>query len=278
MNLAFLGLGRMGHAIAANLIKAADLVGQGARLARSPREAADGCELVLSMLADDAALRAVTEGEDGLLAGLAAGAVHVSMSTIAVATAKALAERHAAQGKGFVCAPVFGRPDAAAAGKLFVIAAGAPDARDKARPALESVGQKLFEIGDEPAQANLIKLCGNFAILAAVEAMGEAAALAQKGGVSKAALLEILTGTLFDAPVYRTYGAILAKDAYTPAGFAAPLGLKDMRLAAEAAEASRTPMPLLSLLRDRLLETIAKDGEDVDWSAIARTSARNAGL
>ncbi len=170
------------------------------------------------------------------------------MSTIAVATADAVAAKHATRGQRYFSAPVFGRPEAAAAGKLFVVTAG--DAADiaRARPVLEAVGQRVFEVGERPSAANLVKLCGNFAILAAIETMGEAMALAEKGGVDKAKLIEVLTGTLFDAPVYRTYGPILVNERFRPAGFAAPLGFKDMRLAGEAAEKSVTPMPLLSLL------------------------------
>jgi 3-hydroxyisobutyrate dehydrogenase-like beta-hydroxyacid dehydrogenase len=200
------------------------------------------------------------------------------MSTIAVATAQAVEKRHADHGQPFICAPVFGRPDAAAAAKLYVVAAGPPDQVARARPLLEAVGQTLFTVGEAPSAANLVKLCGNFAILSAIETLGEAMALAQKGGVAKAQLLEVLTGTLFDAPVYRTYGKILVEETFKPAGFAAPLGLKDMRLVSEAAETSRTPMPLLGVLRNHLLETIALHGEDMDWSGIARTIAGNAGL
>jgi len=292
MKVGFLGLGRMGAAIAANILRAGHdltvwnrspgktepLVSAGAAMARTPREAAGGRDIVLSMLADDAALESVLSGDDGLLAGLGANALHVSMSTIAVATADDVAARHASRGQRYISAPVFGRPDAAAAAKLFVVAGGDDAEIERARPLFEAIGQRVFQVGERPSAANLVKLCGNFAILAAIETMGEAMALAEKGGVRKAQLLEVLTGTLFDAPVYRNYGAILVNESYRPAGFAAPLGLKDMRLAAEAAEKSVTPMPLLSLLRDRLLETIAKEGADIDWSAIGRTSARNAGL
>ncbi len=292
MKVGFLGLGRMGAAIAANILRARHdltvwnrspgktepLVSAGAAMARTPREAAGGRDIVLSMLADDAALESVLSGDDGLLAGLGANALHVSMSTIAVATADDVAARHASRGQRYISAPVFGRPDAAAAAKLFVVAGGDAAEIERARPLFEAIGQRVFQIGERPSAANLVKLCGNFAILAAIETMGEAMALAEKGGVRKAQLLEVLTGTLFDAPVYRNYGPILVNESFRPAGFAAPLGLKDMRLAAEAAEKSVTPMPLLSLLRDRLLETIAKEGADIDWSAIGRTSARNAGL
>ncbi len=292
MKVGFLGLGRMGAAVAANILRAGHdltvwnrspgktepLVSAGAAMARTPREAAGGRDIVLSMLADDAALESVLSGDDGLLAGLGANALHVSMSTIAVATADDVAARHASRGQRYISAPVFGRPDAAAAAKLFVVAGGDAAEIERALPLFEAIGQRVFQVGERPSAANLVKLCGNFAILAAIETMGEAMALAEKGGVRKAQLLEVLTGTLFDAPVYRNYGPILVNERFRPAGFAAPLGLKDMRLAAEAAEKSVTPMPLLSLLRDRLLVTIAKEGADIDWSAIGRTSARNAGL
>jgi 3-hydroxyisobutyrate dehydrogenase-like beta-hydroxyacid dehydrogenase len=292
MKVAFLGLGQMGAAIAGNVLKAGHdltvwnrspekaeaLTRGGAVLKQTPREAADGCELALTMLADDAALESVLSGDDGLIAGLGAKALHVSMSTISVAAADAIAERHMKRGQRFMSACVFGRPEAAAAAKLFVVAGGGAADIARARPILEAIGQRVFEVGERPSAANLIKLCGNFSILAAIETMGEAIALAEKGGVSKAKLVEVLTGTLFDAPAYRTYGAILVDEKFRPAGFAAPLGLKDMRLALAAADATGTPMPLLSLLRDRLLETIAKEGADIDWSGIARTSAKNAGL
>ncbi len=292
MKLGFLGLGNMGAAIAANVMKAGHdlkvwnrspekaetLVRNGAQLARTPREAAEGRDIVLTMLADNSALESVLSGDDGLIAGLPAGALHASISTIAVATANSVAARHASRGQRYISTPVFGRPEAAAAGKLFVLAAGDGAQIARARPVLEAIGQRVFEVGERPSAANLVKLCGNFAILAAIETMGEAMALAEKGGVGKAKLIEVLTGTLFDAPVYRTYGPILVSESFRPAGFAAPLGLKDMRLAAEAAETSLTPMPLLSLLRDRLLETIAKEGPDIDWSGIGLTSAKNAGL
>jgi 3-hydroxyisobutyrate dehydrogenase-like beta-hydroxyacid dehydrogenase len=290
--IGFIGLGQMGAAIAANLVKAGhevavwnrsatkarSLVDAGAILAGSPREAAAGREAVFSMLADDAALDAVLSGKDGLLEGLQPGGLHISMSTIAVTTAERAMALHAARGQRYLSAPVFGRPEAAAAAKLFVVAAG--DAADlkTAAPLFEAVGQRVFHVGDKPSAANLVKLCGNFAILSAIETMAEAMTLAEKGGVPKAMLLEVLTGTLFDAPVYRNYGAILVEERFRPAGFAAPLGLKDMRLVGQEAESRRVPMPLLSLLRDHLLQTLAQEGEDIDWSGIGRTVARNGGL
>jgi 3-hydroxyisobutyrate dehydrogenase-like beta-hydroxyacid dehydrogenase len=292
MRIGFIGLGNMGAAIAANLVRArhevtvwnrsADkgrpLVEAGASLAASPKAAAAGREVVFTMLADDAALEAVLAGDHGLAAGLDPGALHVSMSTISVAAADRVAATHRTRGQNFLCAPVFGRPQAAAAAKLFVVAAGDAASLQMANPLLTVISQRVFYLGETPSCANLVKLCGNFMILAAVEAMGEAMALAEKGGVAKQKLLEVLTGSLFDAPIYQVYGTILAEQRFKPAGFAAPLGLKDMRLAAQSAESLRVPMPLLSLLRDHLLQTIAQQGEDVDWSAIALAINKNAGL
>jgi 3-hydroxyisobutyrate dehydrogenase-like beta-hydroxyacid dehydrogenase len=292
MKIAFIGLGNMGSPIAANLGRAGHdvavwnrsasksraLADAGALLAATPKEAAANREIVLTMLADDAALEAVLGGAEGILEGLGRGALHISLSTISVATAERVAGDHSARGQRFFCAPVFGRPDAAAAAKLFVVAAGAAADFRAASPLLGSISQRVFYVGETPSAANLVKLCGNFMILSAIEAMGEAMTLAQKGGIPRKQLLEVLTGSLFDAPLYRNYGAALVEDRFEPAGFAAPLGLKDMRQVGQSADVLRVPMPLLSVLRDHLLQTIAVEGEDVDWSAIGRTIAKNAGL
>jgi len=292
VKIGFIGLGNMGAAIAANLVrarhevavwnrsaaKARPLVDAGAALASSPKAAASDREVVMTMLADDAALEDVLCGAHGILEGLRRGALHISMSTISVATAERVATQHGTRGQHFLSAPVFGRPDAAAAAKLFVVAGGANADIQTASQLFGSISQRVFRVSETPSAANLVKLCGNFMILSAIEAMGEAMALAQKGGIPKRQLLEVLTGTLFDAPVYRNYGAILAEERFKPAGFAAPLGLKDMRQAGQSAEALRVPMPLLNVLRDHLLQTIDAEGEDVDWSAIGRTIARNGGL
>lgn len=292
MRIGFLGLGNMGAPIAANLArtghdvsiwnrtadKGRSLVDAGATLAANPKAVASYSDVVFTMLADDVALDAVLSGEHGALAGFKPGALHVSMSTIAVATADRIAAMHHALGQRFLCAPVFGRPEAAAAAKLFVIAAGDPADLQTATPLLEAISQRVFYLGETPSHASLVKLCGNFMILSAIEALGEAMALAEKGGVAETQLLEVLTGTLFDSPVYRTYGAIIAAERFKPAGFAAPLGLKDMRLVGQSADTLRVPMPLLGLLRDHLLQTVAQEGEDIDWSAIALAIKKNAGL
>jgi 3-hydroxyisobutyrate dehydrogenase-like beta-hydroxyacid dehydrogenase len=292
MKIGFIGLGHMGAAIAANLVgarhevavwnrsadKAQSLTQAGATLAATPKAAVTGREVVFTMLADDAVLEGVLESEHGVYAGLDAGALHISMSTIAVATADRVAAAHHARGQRFLCAPVFGRPAAAAAAKLFVVAAGDPDDLLTANPLFGVISQRVFYLGKTPSAACLVKLCGNFMILSAIEALGEAMTLAEKGGIERQQLLEVLTGTLFDAPVFRVYGAILAEGKFEPAGFAAPLGLKDMRLVGQSAETLAVPMPLLSLLRDHLLQVIAQEGRDVDWSAIAQAIKRNAGL
>jgi 3-hydroxyisobutyrate dehydrogenase-like beta-hydroxyacid dehydrogenase len=292
MRIGFIGLGQMGAAIAANLLrarhevavwnrsadKARPLIEAGATLVDSPKAAAALSEVVFSMLADDAALQTTLSGEQGLLAGLRPGALHVSMSTIGVATADEVASLHRGRGQCFLFAPVFGRPQAAAAAKLFVVASGDADSLRTASPLLEQISQRVFYVGETPSSASLVKLCGNFMILSAIEALAEALALGEKGGVPAERLLEVLTGTLFDTPVYRNYGAAILEKGYRPAGFAAPLGLKDMRLVGQSAETLRVPMPLLGILRDHLLQAITQQGEDVDWSAIGGSVARNAGL
>jgi 3-hydroxyisobutyrate dehydrogenase-like beta-hydroxyacid dehydrogenase len=230
------------------------------------------------MLADDAALEEVLRGNDGVLEGLPRGALHVSSSTISVAAADRVAALHQDRGLRYLSAPVFGRPEAAAAAKLFVVAAGAQSDYSAASALFPAISQKVFYIGETPSSANLVKLCGNFTILGAIETFAEAMTLAQKGGVSKKQFLEVMTGSLFDTPVYRNYGAALAEERFKPAGFAAPLGLKDMRLVGQSAETLRVPMPVLNVLRDHLLQTIGAEGEDIDWSAIGRTIAKNGGL
>lgn len=285
MKIGFIGLGQMGSAMAANLLKAghhvtvwnrsadksAPLIAKGATAAERPVDAAQG-DLVMTMLADDRAVEAVVYGEGGIHG---APALHVSHSTIGIALADRLAADAA---NGYVAAPVFGRPVAAEAGKLFVIAAGAPAHLDRCDPAFAAIGQRVFRIGDTPSSANLVKLGGNFMIMAAVEAMAEAMTLAEKGGVDRRTMLDVLTGTLFGAPIYQTYGEILVEDRFRPAGFAAPLGLKDMTLADDAATALGAPMPILGIVRDHLRSVIATEGEDVDWAGVALAVRRGANL
>lgn len=292
MKLAFLGLGAMGAAMARNLLKggyqlvvwnrsegpARALHALGAAIAPSPAAAARDAEIAITMLADDAAAEAVTLGENGLIEGLARGATHVSMSTISVALSERLAEAHAARGQTYAAAPVFGRPDAAAAAKLFIAAAGEAALIERIRPALEAMGQRIFVMGDQPAQANLVKLTGNFLITCVIESLAEAFALTAKGGVETAKVHELLTETLFAAPVYKTYGGLILEDQFTPPGFKMPLGLKDNRLLQQAAEKLEVPLPFAAIVRDRFLAALANGEGGLDWSAIARRAAEDAGL
>ncbi|NTJ65423.1 NAD(P)-dependent oxidoreductase [Agrobacterium rhizogenes] len=291
MKVGFIGLGQMGSAMAVNLIKAGHevtvynrsrdkaeaLAGEGAKVAATVADACGG-EAVFTMLAHDDALSAVVHGDGGVLDSLGKGAVHISASTISVAMSERLTREHAASGQLFVAAPVFGRPEAAAAAKLFVAAAGAPDAIRLVTPLFDAIGQRTFVLGEEPKSANLVKLSGNFLIASVIESLGEAMALVEKGGVDRHAYLDLLTSTLFNAPVYKTYGGLIAGRKFQPAGFTAPLGQKDIRLALAAGEALNVPLPLASLLRDRFLNLLAHGGEELDWSAIGALAAKDAGL
>lgn len=290
MKVGFIGLGRMGSGMAAHILtaghevtvynrtpaKAEALAAQGAKVAGNIAGACAG-DLVVSMLANDAAVEEVVYGGAGVLASLAKGAVHVSSSTISVALSRRLAADHKAAGQRYVAAPVFGRPEMAATGQLFVIAAGQADAVATATPVFDAVGQRTFPVSEKPESANLVKLSGNFLIASVIETLGEAMALVAKGGIDQKLYLDILTSTLFNAPVYKTYGALIAEKKFEPAGFAAPLGQKDIRLALAAAEELRVPMPVASLLRDRFLTLLAHGGEALDWSAIGALAAADAG-
>ncbi|MEZ2131603.1 MULTISPECIES: NAD(P)-dependent oxidoreductase [unclassified Sinorhizobium] len=290
MKIGFIGLGQMGSGMAANLLKAGHevsvynrtrekaeaLTGAGAHVAATIRDACQG-EAVFTMLANDDALEDVVYGDGGLLASLPKDAAHISASTISVALSERLTADHAAARQRFVSAPVFGRPEVAAAGNLFVVAAGAGEVIEKVKPLLDAVGQKTFIVSNEPKAANLLKLSGNFLIASVIESLGEAMALVEKGGIDRHQYLEILTSTLFTAPIYKTYGGLIADRKFEPAGFAAPLGQKDIRLTLAAAEELRVPLPLASLLRDRFLSLLATGGEKLDWSAIGALAARDAG-
>jgi 3-hydroxyisobutyrate dehydrogenase-like beta-hydroxyacid dehydrogenase len=290
MKVGLIGLGNMGSGMAANLLKAGHelavynrtaskaqaLVAQGARYAAQVTDVCQG-DAVITMLADDGALESVVFSDAGVISNLRKGATHISSSTISVALSEKMAEAHAASGQRFVSAPVFGRPEAAAAGKLFVAVAGAPDAVDACMPLLDAIGQKSFRFGDKPADANLIKLSGNFLISTVIEALGEAMALVGKAGLDQHQYVDFLTSTLFNAPVYKTYAALIADKKFEPAGFAAPLGFKDNRLVLAAAETLRVPLPLASLIYNRFLTLLAQGGEGLDWSAISQLAAQDAG-
>ena len=229
------------------------------------------------MLTDDDAASAIAFADDGLIASLPAGAIHISMSSISVAFSKRLAQAHAQAGQRYIAAPVFGRPDMAASGKLFIIAAGDLASIDECRPLFDALGQKTSLIGEQPWAANLVKLSGNFLQAATIESLGEAIALIGKAGIDRRAYVEILTSTVFNAPAYKIFGPLIADGEFEPAAFAAPLGYKDIRLALAAAETLRVPMPLASLLHDRFLRLLAQGGSHLDWAAVGGLAAVDAG-
>jgi 3-hydroxyisobutyrate dehydrogenase-like beta-hydroxyacid dehydrogenase len=290
MNVGFIGLGHMGAGMAMNLLNAGHdvtvynrtrkkveaLLQHGARVANTIADACRG-DAVFTMLADDAAVEFVTLEDGGIVDSLAAGALHISSSTISVALSEHLTHAHAHAGQRFVAGPVLGRPDVAAAGRLFVVAAGERGAVNAALPLFDAIGHKTFVVSEDPKAANLVKLSANFLMASVIESLGEAMALVAKGGVDRQQYLDLLIATLFGAPVYATYGPLIATDTFSPPGFAASLGQKDIRLLLAAAETLRVPLPLASLLRDRFLTLLAHGGETLDWSAIGSLAARDAG-
>jgi 3-hydroxyisobutyrate dehydrogenase-like beta-hydroxyacid dehydrogenase len=286
-----IGLGGMGSGMAGQLLSAgfdvtvynrtqsvADaLVGRGAKRARTPAEAATAGGTVITMVANDAALEAVALGEGGFLPALGDG-VHVSSSTISAALARKLAAQHAAAGSHWVAAPVFGRPDAAAAGKLWVMLSGNAAAKAKAKPVLDAIGQGTFDIGEAPDAASLGKIAGNFLIGAATEAMGEAFALLRKNGVDARVWHEMMSKTIFACPIYTNYGRFILDEAFSPPGFKLTLGAKDIGLALAAGHESNVPLPFASILRDRFLTSVAQGRGDLDWTSIAINAANDAGV
>jgi 3-hydroxyisobutyrate dehydrogenase-like beta-hydroxyacid dehydrogenase len=290
MDIGFIGLGKMGLGMAANLMKAghrvtvynrspgkaAALVQQGATAADSVAEASTA-EVVFTMLSDDRAVEAVAFGAGGIVASLPPGATHVSSSTISVALSERLAAAHAGAGQRYAAAPVFGRPEAASAAKLFVIAAGAPEVLQPLSLLFDAIGQRTFVVSDRPQAANLVKVSGNFLLASAIESVSEAVALVAKAGVDRQQYIDILTSTLFAAPAYQTYGGLIARQEFEPAGMPATLGLKDIRLVLAAAEQLQVPLPVASVLRDRLLTLVATGSGHLDWSALATLAERDAG-
>jgi 3-hydroxyisobutyrate dehydrogenase-like beta-hydroxyacid dehydrogenase len=290
MKIGFIGLGKMGKAIAGLLLSSGhevsvwnrspeavqELVAKGAEAAAKPADLAK-VDILLSILANDAATRSVFV-DQGVLEAAHPGLIHINLATVSVALAKELAELHRQRKVGYIAAPVFGRPDAAAAGKLNVVVAGDPAVIAKAQSVLEAISQKVWPAGDNPENANIVKIAGNFMIASAIETMGEAVALCRSHGIKADAFLDILTNTLFAAPAYKLYGGMIAAEKYQPAGFSAPLALKDVRLVLSAADANNVPMPFANVLRDSLMELIATGGGDSDWAAMAQVAARHAGL
>jgi 3-hydroxyisobutyrate dehydrogenase-like beta-hydroxyacid dehydrogenase len=291
MDVGLIGLGGMGTGMAKSLLRAGHRVtvfnrtqakadalrADGATVAATAGDACRG-GIVMTMLADDAALESQVFGDGGILSSLPRGGVHISCSTVSVALSDRLTTAHSSAGQEFISCPVFGRPDAAEAGRLAVVVAGPPDAVNRCKPLFESFGPKLLVVGEKPSHANVVKLSGNFLIASVLESLSEAVAFARKSGVDAGVLMDFLTSTLFNAPVYKTYGGLIVEGNYDKVGFALPLGLKDTRLVLQAAEAKSVPMPIASVVRDRFLTAIARGNANKDWSALGLIAAEDAGL
>jgi 3-hydroxyisobutyrate dehydrogenase-like beta-hydroxyacid dehydrogenase len=288
MDVGFIGLGTMGSRIAGTLVNAGHalrvwnrtpepvdaLVRMGARRAAEARDAFSG-DVVFSMLADDDAIHAVI---DPLLDAAPKGLVHVNMSTISIALARNLGARHRARGLAYVAAPVFGRPELAAEGKLNIVVAGDASVIARIEPLFDVIGQHTWRMGVQPERANVVKLGGNLMLGAAVEAMAEASAFGWRHGIEPADLLDVLTNGVFASPAYKTYGGLIAKRRYEPPGFRLSLLLKDVRLALAAADAAGVPMPLADVLHESLLEAVAHGDGERDLAVLALVALRRAAL
>ena len=288
----FIGLGSMGLPMARRLLgagyalrvynrtpgKTVELLERGAREVKTPAETVEPGGIVITMLANDAALETVTLGEHGMAATLGAGGIHLSMSTVSPHLARRLAEAHQAHGSHYLAAPVLGRPTAAAAGKLFILLSGLAEAKRRVSPLLEAMGQGTHDLGEDPAQGHIAKLAANFMVLASVETYAETLTFAEKNGIGRMEMMKLLTGTILNAPLFHLYGELLAKEEYTSPGFKLALGLKDIELILETGVDSRTPLPAADLVHNRLLTAMAKGRGELDMTALALGVSEDAGL
>ncbi|MDR3694818.1 NAD(P)-dependent oxidoreductase [Mucilaginibacter sp.] len=290
--IGFIGLGHMGTPMAKNLLDAGyhlqvynrtlskiDELGEGAiTMCNSPAGAADGASIVITMLSEDEVLKETVLGKSGILEKLQKGGVHISMSTISPDTAQLLSDAHKAAGSSYLASPVFGRPEAAAAKKLWICVSGDQHAKDLAKPVLENLGQGIVDFG-EGAAANVVKIAGNFMIMASMEMMAEAYTLAEKSGVDRLKVAEFFGSTLFNAPIFQNYGRLIANKQYEPVGFKSKLGLKDARLAFKLSQQTETPMPVVNTVHNRLLSAVAKGWGETDWvEGVGRGVCEDAGV
>src|SRR5579863_4432455 len=291
--IGFIGLGNMGLEMAKNLIaagyhlqvynrtanKANELDASAITKCKTPAEAATDVPVVMSMLADDDVVKKTVTGEHGILASLEKGALHISMSTISPDVAQQLASEHHKTGSHYLAAPVFGRPEAAAAKKLWICVSGSKEAKETAKPILDCIGQGITDFGEDPGGANVVKIAGNFMIMSTLEIMAEAFTLAEKHGLDRVAVANFFGSTIFNAPIYQNYGKLIANKQYEPVGFKTKLGYKDARLAFELAQQSETPMPMGTLIHNRLLSAVAKGLGERDWvEAVGRGVTDDAGV
>ncbi|MEH7098447.1 NAD(P)-dependent oxidoreductase [Neobacillus vireti] len=288
----FIGLGNMGQPMVLNLLKAgykvkvynrtaskaSEVVAAGAEQVNHPCDVTTSDGIVVTMVANDQVLEELVYGQDGIGDRLGSDGIHLSMSTVSPETSRKLAHYHQEKGSFYIASPVFGRPEAAAAQKLWILSSGNHAAKERVKPILEALGQRVFDLGEEPGNANVIKLGGNFMIMAAMEAMAEAFNLAEKNGMDREAVAEVYSSTLFNCTVYNGYGSMIAKKMFEPAGFQLALGLKDCNLVLEEAKNTKTPMPLANLVHNRLLSSTAKGRGNLDWSALTKLANEEAGL
>jgi 3-hydroxyisobutyrate dehydrogenase-like beta-hydroxyacid dehydrogenase len=292
MKVGFIGLGRMGSAMARRLCeaghdvavynrtpeKAQALVDAGAKVVGSMAEAARHGDAVVTMLADDAALEAVAGQKDGLLQSLPLGCVHICAGTHGVHVVRKIDAAHAKAGQVMIASPMLGRPEAVSSGQAGVVVGGPPDALARCRPLFEAMARRVFEAGADPAAAAAIKIANNFVLGCAIEAMGEGFSLIRKYGVIPQVFYDVMTDGLFSAPAYKVYGKIIVDEAYEKVGQMAVLGLKDANLALAAGEAAGVPLPSGNVWRDRLVGAVAHGDGGCDWAVMAREQARASGI
>jgi len=291
--IGFIGLGNMGTPMAKNLLQAGyhlqvynrtpskiDELGEGViTKSKSPAEAAAGVTFIITMLSEDEVLKEAVLGEEGILKTLPKGALHISMSTISPETAQLLSAKHKEAGSTYLAAPVFGRPEAAAAKKLWICVSGDQPSKERAKPILENLGQGIHDFGEDAGGANVVKIAGNFMIMASLEIMAEAFTLAEKNGLDRSKVAEFFGSTLFNAPIYQNYGRLIASKQYQPVGFKAKLGYKDARLAFKLSQQSETPMPVATAVHNRLLAAVAKGWGEADWvEGVGRGVCEDAGV
>jgi 3-hydroxyisobutyrate dehydrogenase-like beta-hydroxyacid dehydrogenase len=288
----FIGLGNMGQPMVMNLLKAgfkvkvynrtaskaSVVIAAGAEQVNRPCDVTSSAGIVITMVANDQVLEELVYGQDGIGDKLGTDGIHLSMSTVSPETSRKLAKYHQEKGSFYIAAPVFGRPEAAAAQKLWILSSGNHVAKEQVKPVLEALGQRVFDLGEQPGNANVVKLGGNFMIMAAMEAMAEAFNLAEKNGMDRETVAEVYSSTLFNCTVYNGYGSMIAKKMFEPAGFQLALGLKDCNLVLDEANNTKTPMPLANLVHNRLLSSAAKGRGNLDWSALTKLTNEEAGL
>jgi 3-hydroxyisobutyrate dehydrogenase-like beta-hydroxyacid dehydrogenase len=292
MKIGFIGLGRMGQGMASRVLggghdlliynrsagKSADLEKAGAKVASTIADVCKGRDLVIAMVADDAALEQTTLGPGGVRESMSTDTVYVAMGTHSAGAIQAVGAALREKGQAFVAAPVLGRPDAAAAGQLVIVCAGPPEALKRCEPVFAVMGRKTMEAASAPEAAIAIKLANNFVLGCAIETMAEAFALVRKYGVNPQVFYEVMTEGLFAAPAYKVYGKLIVDSSYDKPGFTVKLGLKDIKLALAAAELVGVPLPSGSVVRDRLVGAIGHGDGDKDWAVLGKEQARACGL